>query len=319
MKYVCIAIVSLLLDSLLGDSSRIPHPVVWMGKGIQFLEKNLRKRLPDTPRGEIIGGGLMACILAGGTLALSGGILHFMYRVHPVCFYAVSILWGWQCLAMRGLRDESSNVQKYLERGTLEEARKQVGRIVGRDTDALTGAGVIRAAVETVAENFSDGVIAPLLYLVIGGAPLSLCYKAINTMDSMVGYKNDVYLYFGKIPARMDDLANYVPSRISAFLLMAAALFCGEDAGGALKIWKRDRRSHTSPNAGQTEAAMAGALGIWLGGPASYFGVLHEKPYIGDAAREPESADIQRVNRLMYTGSLLGLVIFCLLRMFLFR
>ena len=314
MKYVCIAIASLLLDSLLGDPSWMPHPVIWMGNCIRYLERTLRKKLPAAPRAEIIGGGIMACILAGGTLALSAGILRLLQRIHPVCFMAVSILWGWQCLAMRGLRDESSRVQECLEKRTLEAARKQVGRIVGRDTDALTRGGVIRAAVETVAENFSDGVIAPLLYLMIGGAPLSLCYKAVNTMDSMVGYKNETYLYFGKIPAKLDDLANYIPSRISAVLLIIAAFLCGENAAGARKIWKRDRRAHASPNSAQTESAMAGALNIRLGGPAAYFGMIHEKPYIGDDIREAEPGDIRRANRLMYTGSLLGLAAFCLLR-----
>ena len=302
--------VCLLLDALFGDPSWIPHPVVWMGKGIQKAEKVLRRILPRTPAAEVTGGGILALLLTGGTLLVSGTFLYLAGRVHPtlgpVFQTALQIFWGWQCLAMKGLASESSAVQRKLETGSLEQSRAQVARIVGRDTQSLSREGVIRAAVETVAENFSDGVFAPLFYLTIGGAPLALCYKAVNTMDSMVGYKNDTYQYFGRIPARLDDAANWIPSRLSALLLIAAAFLCRENALRAVVIWRRDRRNHASPNSAQTESAVAGALGIRLGGGASYFGQWHDKPYIGDDLREPVPEDIRRANRMMIVASILG-------------
>ena len=198
-------------------------------------------------------------------------------------------------------------VYRALREGTLEQAQQAVARIVGRDTQRLDRAGVTRAAVETVAENFSDGVAAPLFYFFLGGAPLALCYKAINTMDSMVGYRNERYLYFGRWAARLDDGANWLPARLSALLLVAAAWLLGEDGRGAWRIWRRDRRNHASPNAAQTEAAMAGALGVQLAGPAWYFGIRVEKPTIGEHQRPIVPEDILRSNRLLYGGSVLCL------------
>ena len=192
---------------------------------------------------------------------------------------------------------------------TLDAARKAVGRIVGRDTGALTAAGVTKAAVETVAENFADGVAAPLLYMFLGGAPLALCYKSINTMDSMVGYKNDRYLYFGRAAARLDDVANYLPARGAALLLVAAAALTGQSAAGAFRIWRRDRRCHASPNSAQTEAAMAGALRVQLAGPAYYFGKLYEKPTIGDDSRPIGPADIARAGRMLYAAGFLAVAL----------
>ena len=301
--------ICLLMDALFGDPSCITHPVIWMGKAIKKAEHLLRRCLPGTPGGELAGGGILALLLTGGTLFLSGTVLYAAGRVHPVLWTALQLFWGWQCLAMKGLGSESRAVQEKLETGTLEQARAQVARIVGRDTRQLSREGVVRAAVETVAENFSDGVIAPLFYYIIGGAPLALCYKAINTMDSMVGYKNDRYRYFGRIPARLDDAANWIPSRLSALLLIASAFFCRENASSAAAIWKRDRRNHASPNSAQTESVMAGALGIRLGGGASYFGQWHEKPYIGDDLRTPVPSDIRRANRMMYVGSVMAVII----------
>ena len=193
--------------------------------------------------------------------------------------------------------------------GTLAEARQAVGRIVGRDTGALTQAGVTRAAVETVAENFSDGVVAPMVFMLLGGAPLALCYKAVNTMDSMVGYKNERYLNFGRGAAKLDDLANYLPSRLAALVLVVTAFLMGEDGKNAYRIWLRDRRKHASPNSAQTEAAMAGALGVRLAGPASYFGKPVEKPWIGEELGEAHPQDILRANRLMLAGSTLCLLV----------
>lgn len=198
-----------------------------------------------------------------------------------------------------------------LKNGTIEEARYAVSMIVGRDTSELTEEGVTKAAVETVAENSSDGVIAPMLYMALGGAPLMFLYKGINTMDSMLGYKNDRYLYFGRCAAKLDDLANYIPARISGWLMVAAAFLTGMDGKNAAKIYKRDRRNHASPNSAQTEAAVAGALRVQLAGNAYYFGKLYEKPTIGDKLREVEPEDIRRANRLLYGASVLS-VLFCL-------
>ena len=201
-----------------------------------------------------------------------------------------------------------------LQDGGLEDARCAVSRIVGRDTATLSRTQVCCAAVETVAENFSDGVVAPLFYMLLGGAPLALCYKAINTMDSMLGYKTPRYLCFGRAAAKLDDAANYLPSRIAALFLIAVAAPCGQSTHGAFRIWRRDRRRHESPNSGQCESAMAGALGIRLCGPASYFGELHPKPYIGDDIRLTVPEDIRRACRMETSGGLLALFCFSLLR-----
>ena len=214
-----------------------------------------------------------------------------------------------------GLAQESRNVYKELQKQDLPAARKAVARIVGRDTQNLTAEGVTKAAVETVAENASDGVIAPLLYMLLGGAPLALTYKAINTMDSMLGYKNQKYLYFGRAAARLDDVANYLPSRLAGLLWVAAAALTGSSARGAWKIWRRDRRNHASPNSAQTESACAGALGVQLAGPAYYFGEYYDKPTIGDALRPVEPKDILRADRMMYAESLLALVLGIALRL----
>ena len=297
------------LDALFGDPAWLPHPVVYMGKAISKLEKFLRPRLPKTPQGELLGGAIVAFCLPVGTFLLTGLVCWGAARLHPLLGLAVQMFWCGQALAARGLVQESTNVYKELKKPDLPGARKAVSRIVGRDTAELTAEGVTKAAVETVAENASDGVIAPLLYMLIGGAPLALTYKAINTMDSMLGYKNEKYLYFGRIPAKLDDAANYLPSRLAALLWVAAAAFTHNDAKGAWKIWRRDRRNHASPNSAQTESACAGALGVQLAGPAYYFGEYYAKPTIGDALRPIEPEDILRADRMMVAESILALAI----------
>ena len=302
------------LDALFGDPAWLPHPVVYMGKAISKLEKFLRPRLPKTPQGELLGGAIVAFCLPVGTFLLTGLVCWGAARLHPLLGLAVQMFWCGQALAARGLVQESTNVYKELKKPDLPGARKAVSRIVGRDTAELTAEGVTKAAVETVAENASDGVIAPLLYMLIGGAPLALTYKAINTMDSMLGYKNEKYLYFGRIPAKLDDAANYLPSRLAALLWVAAAAFTRNDAKGAWKIWRRDRRNHASPNSAQTESACAGALGVQLAGPAYYFGEYYAKPTIGDALRPVEPEDILRANRMMYVASSFALAWGCAFR-----
>ena len=298
-----------LLDALFGDPAWLPHPVVLMGRCISALEKHLRTALPKTPRGELAGGAVVAAVLPLGTLAVTGLACWAAARLHPALGLALQMLWCGQALAAKGLAQESRNVYKELAKGDLPAARRAVARIVGRDTQNLTAAGVTRAAVETVAENTSDGVIAPLLYMLLGGAPLALTYKAINTMDSMLGYKNEKYLYFGRCAAKLDDAANWLPSRLAALLWVAAAALTGNSARGAWRIWRRDRRRHASPNSAQTESACAGALGVQLAGPAYYFGEYYDKPTIGDPLREIEPRDILRANRMMYAESLLALVL----------
>ena len=302
------------LDALFGDPAWLPHPVVYMGKAISKLEKFLRPRLPKTPQGELLGGAIVAFCLPVGTFLLTGLVCWGAARLHPLLGLAVQMFWCGQALAARGLVQESTNVYKELKKPDLPGARKAVSRIVGRDTAELTAEGVTKAAVETVAENASDGVIAPLLYMLIGGAPLALTYKAINTMDSMLGYKNEKYLYFGRVPAKLDDVANYIPSRLAALLWVAAAAFTHNDAKGAWKIWRRDRRRHASHNSAQTESACAGALGVQLAGPAYYFGQYYPKLTIGDALRPIEPEDILRANRMMYVASSFALAWGCALR-----
>ena len=302
------------LDALFGDPAWLPHPVVYMGKAISKLEKFLRPRLPKTPQGELLGGAIVAFCLPVGTFLLTGLVCWGAARLHPLLGLAVQMFWCGQALAARGLVQESTNVYKELKKPDLPGARKAVSRIVGRDTAELTAEGVTKAAVETVAENASDGVIAPLLYMLIGGAPLALTYKAINTMDSMLGYKNEKYLYFGRVPAKLDDAANYIPSRLAGLLWVAAAAFTHNDAKGAWKLWRRDRRRHASPNSAQTESACAGALGVQLAGPAYYFGQYYPKLTIGDALRPIEPEDILRANRMMYVASSFALAWGCALR-----
>ena len=302
------------LDALFGDPAWLPHPVVFMGKAIARLEGFLRPRLPKTPRGEVLGGAIVAFCLPVGTLVFTGAVCRGASRLHPLLGLAVQMFWCAQALAARGLVQESTNVYRELIKPDLPAARRAVSRIVGRDTAALTAEGVTKAAVETVAENASDGVIAPLFYMLLGGAPLALTYKAINTMDSMLGYKNEKYLYFGRIPAKLDDAANYLPSRLAALLWVAAAAFTRNDAKGAWKIWRRDRRRHASPNSAQTESACAGALGVQLAGPAYYFGQYYPKLTIGDALRPIEPEDILRANRMMYVASSFALAWGCAIR-----
>lgn len=304
----CVAIaLGFLLDLWLADPAWMPHPVVGMGRCITKMESFLRAHFPATPEGEKKAGAVLAAVLPLGTLLLTAAVCLGAKALHPLLGLAVQTLWCWQALAVKGLAVESRNVYWCLAAGDLPAARKAVSRIVGRDTQELTGEGVTKAAVETVAENFSDGVAAPLLYMLIGGAPLALCYKAINTMDSMIGYKNPRYLYFGRAAARLDDAANFLPSRLAALFWIAAAALTGQDAWNAWRIWRRDRRNHASPNSAQTESACAGALQIQLAGPAYYFGEYYDKPTIGDARRPVQPQDILRANRMLFAAS--GLVL----------
>lgn len=297
------------IDCALGDPHGLPHPVVGMGRLISSLERRLRLTCPKTARGEICAGALLWLIVVLASTAIPAALLWACQQVSPWLRFAAESLMCWQILAVKSLRVEAMLVYRALQTGSLEQAQYAVSRIVGRDTARLDRAGVIKAAVETVAENTSDGVIAPMLFLAVGGAPLGFFYKAVNTMDSMLGYVDPPYQNIGLVPAKMDDIMNYVPARLSALLLLAAGVLLGMDGKAGWRMFRRDRYRHASPNSGQTEAACAGLMHIQLGGDAWYHGVLHQKPSIGDPIRAVEAEDIPRVCRLMTAASLLSLLL----------
>lgn len=304
-------VVGFCLDLLLGDPQWLPHPVRAIGGLITLLERPLRRVFPKSPGGELAGGVVLVVLTLAVPTALTAGALWACGRVSVWLAFALEALLCYQLLATRALRVESGEVYQALKAGNLEEARRAVSMIVGRDTDRLDANGVAKAAVETVAENTSDGVIAPLLFLVLGGAPLGMFYKAANTMDSMVGYQNNQYLYFGRAAAKLDDALNWIPARLAGVLMCLGAVLCGYDGRGAWRIFLRDRKNHKSPNSAHTEAACAGALGVQLAGSNYYFGKLVEKPTIGDDLRAVEPLDIVRAGRLLYATAFLALFLFC--------
>ncbi|MGN0346054.1 MAG: adenosylcobinamide-phosphate synthase CbiB [Lachnospiraceae bacterium] len=304
MEYHIIAFFSgFLLDLLLGDPYRMPHPIRFIGRLIAKVEKCFlgRKKERDE-RKELRLGVYLVIIVLSGTATAVMLILFLAYYINCYVGTVIETIMTYQILATKCLRVESMKVYHCLKNKTLPEARKAVSMIVGRDTECLNEEGVAKAAIETVAENTSDGVIAPMLYTALGGPILGFLYKAVNTMDSMIGYKNDKYLYFGRAAAKLDDFVNYIPARISAYMMIAASFIGGKCFSGkrAYYIYKRDHRKHASPNSAQTESVCAGALGIQLAGDASYFGKIVKKPYIGDNVRAVAYEDIKKVNHLMY-------------------
>lgn len=306
-------IAGFVLDLLIGDPHFIPHPVRLIGSLISFLDKRLncddgynisekKLNLIKYKRGM-----LLAFTVIFATFAISVIIIVAAYSINLYAGVIAEAVMTWQILATKCLRVESMRVYDALRTDGVDAGRRAVSMIVGRDTSVLDVAGVTRAAVETIAENTSDGVIAPMLYTAIGGPVLGFVYKAVNTMDSMLGYKNDKYMYFGRFAARLDDVVNFIPARISAYLMIAAAFIGGRhfDGKNAYHIFKRDRFNHASPNSAQTESVCAGALRVQLAGDAVYFGKLVKKKYIGDGLREIEYEDIKRANRLMYITAFL--------------
>lgn len=304
-----------ILDFILGDPEGLWHPVQGIGSVISFLEKSIRKVFPKTRTGERIGGALLVVLTLAVSVSVPGILLLAAGRISPVLLFLAEVLFTWQILAVKSLRKESCRVYDALEQEGLPAGRKAVSRIVGRDTERLTEDGVIKAAVETVAENTSDGVVAPLFYLFLAGPLGGFFYKAVNTMDSMVGYQNERYQYFGTAAARLDDVMNWIPARLSALFMVLSALPCGYSVREAWRIYQRDRRNHKSPNAAQTEAVMAGALGIRLAGDAWYFGKRYPKPFIGDASRPVEREDILRAGRLEYATAVTAFAAFAVLRL----
>ncbi len=335
LNSICI-LIGMLLDLMIGDPIGFPHTVIMIGKLISFLEKRLYKNSDDDKQKEK-SGSLVAFLVPSTTIILIGIILVIAFKIHPVVYVLIESFFCWQAVAARDLAYESMRVYKALkgekitlpdfvngvkpevtpktsDEKKLENARRAVSLIVGRDTDALDETGVIKAAVETVAENTSDGIIAPLFYMFIGGGALAVMYKAVNTLDSMLGYKNEKYMHFGSASAIQDDYWNFIPSRLSALLICAGAFFLKMDHKNAYKIWKRDRVKHESPNSAQTESACAGALNIQLAGDASYFGHIKHKETIGDPVRPVEIEDIPRACRLMYASTALMILIGLLIR-----
>ena len=307
-----------LLDLLLGDPSFFLHPIRLIGSLIAALEGILRKIFKGK-YGLLLAGGLMTLLVC----LICGGICYWLLRLAYGCSTYLGLmaesLVCYFTLAARSLRDESMKVYNCLKGEDIQGAKKAVSMIVGRDTEGLSKEGIIKAAVETVAENLSDGVIAPLFYMFIGGGCLSLLYKAVNTMDSMTGYKNEKYIYFGRVPARLDDLVNFIPARLAAVFLLAAALICGQDYKNAIRIFLRDRYKHSSPNSAQTESVCAGALRVQLAGDAFYFGKLYKKPFIGDDIRDVETEDIRTANNMMYGAAFVGFLVFLFLKILLIR
>lgn len=299
-----------LLDLIIGDPHSIPHPVMLIGKLIHALDIRFRAAAvqeKDRAVAEKKLGALLVLLVLAATGFSVWLLLFLFYRISMIAGIAAESIMTCQILAARSLAAESGKVCDALTGGTLEEARSAVSMIVGRDTKALDADGVTRAAVETIAENTSDGVIAPMLYTALGGPVLGFLYKAVNTMDSMIGYQNDTYRHFGTAAARLDDVVNFVPARLCALLLILSCLLSGKSysAKRAFAIWRRDKRKHKSPNSAQTESVMAGALGVRLAGPASYFGHPVDKPWIGDATRPIEPLDIRKANSLMFTAAIL--------------
>ena len=301
-----------LLDCLLGDPHSIPHPVVAIGKLISGLEKLLRRIFPKTKPGEIAAGAVLWVLTVAVSFLVPFCILWACGLVSPWLRVAGSSIMCWQILAAKSLKTESMKVYTALKSGTIEDARYAVSMIVGRDTKELDAPAVARAAVETVAENCSDGVIAPMLFFALGGAPLAFAYKAVNTMDSMLGYVEMPYKNIGLVPAKLDDVFNFLPARLCALAMLAAGGLLGLNVKNGWKIFKRDRYNHASPNSAQTESVCAGLLGLRLAGDARYHGVLHKKPYIGDALREITPEDIPLSCKLMY-GTTLVMLTLCAL------
>ncbi len=323
MKYHIISLIlGFCLDLLLGDPYWLPHPVRLLGKEIEALEVKLlgsKRGATDepvtglSPKEQLGRGMLLVALVLVGTGLVSGALWAGAYRIHPLVGVATESLLIYQMLAVKCLGTESGKVCRALQEGDVEKARQAVSMLVGRDTALLDEEGIARAAVETVAENTSDGAIAPILCAALGGPLLLFLYKAVNTMDSMVGYKNQRYLYFGRAAARLDDGVNFIPARISALLMLGACLADPKkySVKNGWRIFKRDRYCHASPNSAHTEAVCAGALGIRLGGDASYFGRVVSKPVIGDAVREIEAGDILLANKLLYVSSLLCVLLAC--------
>ncbi len=318
-KYIPITfILGFIVDAVVGDPRNIPHPVQLIGRLITFLEKRLLVK-EDSDDKKYKKGMLLTFLVVLSTAFLGIFILYCAFLVDKEVGLIVMTVMSWQSIAAKSLCQAAMDVHEPLKDGDIEGARTAVSMIVGRDTALLDKDGITRAAVETVAENTNDGVICPMFYLAIGGPVLAFIYKAVSTMDSMIGYKNDKYMFFGRSAAKLDDIFAFVPARISAVLMMAAAFLleltdkAHYSFKDSVRIFKRDRFNHASPNSAQCESVCAGALGLRLAGPAVYFGEMHSKPYIGDEKRKIEADDIVRACRLMYITALFPVIVYSII------
>lgn len=315
MGILIAVVIGFLLDLIFGDPLWLPHPVRFIGFMISKGETIFRKIFPKTKTGEFIGGMILSLIVISAAFALPFFLLHLAAKISIYAKIALHAAFCYQILAAKSLKTESMKVYHALAKNDILEARKYLSWIVGRDTQSLSEEGITKAAVETVAENTSDGVIAPLIFIILGGAPLGFCYKAVNTLDSMISYKNDRYMFFGRFAARLDDVVNYIPAIISAYAMLAASFLTGLDTRNAYRIYKRDKRNHSSPNSAKTESVCAGALNVQLAGDAYYFGKLVKKQTIGDSGRNIQIKDIMLANRLMYATAITAVVILGALRL----
>jgi len=297
--------IAFLLDIMIGDPRWFPHPVRMIGVCIEYCERVLRRLIPS----EQVGGIFLTFIIVIGTYLVTYQLLVFFYEIRWSLGILVSIIIIFFSLSTRDLLKETGNVLKALKSGNLKTARKNLSRIVGRDTQNLSEEQIATGCIETSAENIVDGIIAPLFYAFIGGPALAMAYKSINTLDSMVGYKNDKYIDFGRASAKLDDVANYIPARIAAIVLPIASYLCGANYSNSVKILKRDGRKHPSPNSGIPEAAIAGALGIRLGGPSVYNDVRSDKPFIGDPQRNVSFDDISSTSKIVVVSAIIAVVI----------
>lgn len=316
MYVTCAVLLGFLLDWIFGDPQKLSHPVCAVGKLVSLSEKLLRRIFPQTPRALTAAGVFLWIIVCGVSFAVPFFLLRWLRDVNFWLGFGAEALLCWTLFARKSLADAGVHVYSALDE-SLDAGRKAVAMYVGRDTAALDKEGVIKAAVETVAENTTDGVVSPMIFMLIGGAPLGFLYKAVNTLDSMVGYHNDQYEYLGKFSARMDDIFNFIPARLAAVCMIAGAGMLHLDNRNALRVYRRDRNRHKSPNAGQTESACAGALHVQLGGDASYFGKTVKKAAFGDPDREINRGDILRSIDLMTTASVLALVLCAMVRLIL--
>lgn len=309
-------VLSFILDLIFGDPYNVPHPIVFIGNIISKTENIIRSLLPKKDKYEFWGGAILFVFVCALSFMLPYIILYILIRINFYLGFFIETYFCYTLLAVKSLKKESMKVYYELENNDIEKSRLMLSYIVGRDTKSLDENHIICATVETIAENTTDGVIAPMFYMMLGGAPLMFLYKAVNTMDSMIGYKNEKYLYFGTIAAKADDILNFIPARISALFMIIASFLCGFDFKNAIRIYKRDRLKHSSPNSAHTESVCSGALNIQLAGDAYYFGKLYKKEFIGDGIRKCNKDDIIKTNRLLYVTSFVAVILFVLFKLF---
>ena len=314
MEIALVVLCGFALDLIFGDPYWMPHPIKFIGLLIRLIEKTLHGIFPKTKKMEILSGVLLNISILIISFLLPYFILQYASILSIPLKLGIETFFCYQIFATNSLKKESTRVYKYLIKNDINNSRKYLSWIVGRDTDKLSSSQITKAVVETIAENTCDGVVAPLIFMIMGGMPLGLLYKAVNTLDSMVGYKNDKYINFGMFSAKVDDAFNFFPAILTAYIMIGASFILDYDSKNAVKIYKRDKYNHASPNSAKTESVCAGALDIQLAGDASYFGRLYKKKTIGDNKKPIEPFDIVKANRLMYCTAFLGTIFFVLLR-----